>query len=492
MVTVYLPTTLRPLAGGADRLEASGATVGEALRQLEREHPRLAGWVLDERGGLRRHVSLFVNDSLAAPESPLAPSDEVHIVPAISGGAPAAPIAAAPSAPAARATAATPEAAPTAAVPEPAATLATRESTNDTVEVLAGTKKGLFVLRGPRGGRLAVAARRFAGQTVEYAVRDPRSSRCFAAVTHGQFGPHLFFSADPAAPDGSWEQAAGPAFPADAGAAIERIWVVEPGGEDGVLWAGVAPAALFRSGDGGGSWELVRGLWDEPSRPRWQPGFGGLCLHSICPWPGEPAKLAVGISSAGVWVTEDGGASWRRGTDGLVARYVPEEARPTNLAFCVHKLLRAELEPSTLYLQFHGGIYSSGDCGLTWNDIGSGKGLPSDFGFPLVLDPRDPARAFVIPLQADADRVTPDGRLRIYETVDRGATWRPLAAGLPQENCYLTILRQAFSHDGGNPLGLYFGAESGDLFASADGGRTWSTAIEGLPPILSVRADRPN
>ena len=303
MATFNLPTTLRPLAGGADQLEAAGATVGEALRQLERAHPRLAGWVLDESGGLRRHVSLFVNDTLAAPDSPLAPGDQVYIVPAISGGAPGSP---------------------------------------DEVEVLAGT----------------------------------------------------------------------------------------------------------------------------------------------------PAKLAVGISSAGVWVTEDAGASWRRGTAGLVPRYIPAEARPTTTVFCIHKLLRAEREPATLYLQFHGGVYRSDDAGLTWSDIGTGTGLPSDFGFPMVLDPRDPARAFVIPLVADADRVTPEGRLRVYETLDRGASWRALTAGLPQENCYLTVLRQAFGHDGGDPLGLYFGAESGDLYASPDGGRTWSAAIVGLPPILSVRAHR--
>jgi molybdopterin converting factor small subunit len=462
MTTFFLPSTLRPLAGGADQLEAAGATVGEALRQLEQAYPRLAGWVLDERGGLRRHVSLFVNDALAAPDSPLSAGDQVYIVPAISGGA----------------------GAPGGTPGEAGA----RDAAGGEVEVLAGTRKGLFVLRGRRGGRLEVTARRFAGQPVEYALRDPRSGCCFASVTHGHFGPHLFFSRDPEAPDKSWEQTAGPAFPADAEAAVERIWVVEPGSEDGVLWAGVAPAALFRSGDGGRSWELVRGLWDEPSRPQWQPGFGGLCLHSISPWPGEAGKLAVGISSAGVWVTEDGGVSWRRGTSGLVPRYIPEEARPTTTAFCIHKLLRAEREPATLYMQFHGGVYRSDDAGLTWKDIGTGSGLPSDFGFPMVLDPRNPARAFVIPLVADADRVTPEGRLRVYETSDRGASWQPLTSGLPQENCYLTILRQAFSHDGGDPLGLYFGAESGDLYASADGGRSWSAAVTGLPPILSVRA----
>jgi molybdopterin converting factor small subunit/photosystem II stability/assembly factor-like uncharacterized protein len=458
MATFHLPSTLRTLAGGLHQVEVPGGTVGEALRQLERAHPRLAGWVLDERGALRRHVSLFVNEERAAPESPVTPGDQVHIVPAISGGAEGAGGAA------------------------------------GEVEVLAGTRKGLFVLRGPRGGRLAQVARRFAGQPVEYAVRDPRSGLCFASVTHSHFGPKLFFSPDPEAADDAWEQAEGLAFPADiadipgSGTAIERIWIVEPGIGDGVLWAGVAPAALFRSVDGGRSWELVRGLWEEPSRKQWGPGAGGLCLHSICPWPGEPERLAVGISAAGVWLTEDGGASWRRGVAGLVPRYIPEEARAATYAHCIHKILRAEREPATLYLQFHGGVYRSDDAGLTWTDIGTG--LPADFGFPLVLDPRDPARAFVIPLVADVDRVTPEGRLRVYETRDRGAHWRALTHGLPQESCYLTILRQAFGHDGGDPLGLYFGTESGDLYASADGGESWIAAAQGLPPILSVRARR--
>lgn len=461
MATFHLPSTLRALAGGADRVETPGGTVREALCQLERAHPRLAGWVLDERGALRRHVSLFVNEERAAPESPVGPGDQIHIVPAISGGSP-------------------PE------TPE-----------NTEVEVLAGTRKGLFVLRGPRGGRLSIVARRFAGQPVEYALRDPRSGLYLASVTHANYGPKLFLSTDPQAEDEAWEQASGLALPEGAqegsNPALERIWIVEPGVEDGALWAGVAPAALFRSTDGGRSWEIVRGLWEEPSRKEWMPGAGGLCLHSICPWPGEPRKLAVAVSAGGVWRTENGGASWRRGVEGLVPRYIPEEARATTYAYCVHKLLRAPREPETLYMQFHGGAYRSDDTGATWNDIGTDTGLPSDFGFPLVLDPRDPARAFVIPLIADRDRVTPEGRLRVYETRDRGAHWQPIASGLPQEGTYLTVLRQAFAQDGGEPLGLYFGAESGDLYASADGGQSWTAAAQGLPPIASVCASmRPN
>ena len=351
-------------------------------------------------------------------------------------------------------------------------------------ELLVGTKKGLMVLRGSAGRPLKIAGRAFAGETVEFATRDRRSGRYFAAVTHGQFGPHLFYADDPTK---EWKQAEGPAFPAAADAAIERIWVVEPGVGDGVLWCGVAPAALFRSSDGGKSWALVEGLWNVPDRGKWEPGAGGLCLHSICPWPGEEKRLAVGISSAGVWLTEDAGRSWRRSVGGLVPRYLPEEARKDTHAYCVHNMHRAPRQPHTLYMQFHGGVYRSDNGGESWNDIGSDRGLPSDFGFPLVVDPHDPDRAYIIPLKADADRVTPDECVRVYETCDRGNTWVARADGLPRSQAYLTVLRQAFCSDGGKPLGLYFGATSGEVFGSVDGGHTWSTVAERLPPVASVR-----
>lgn len=351
-------------------------------------------------------------------------------------------------------------------------------------ELLVGTKKGLVVLRGKRGDGFEMAARAFPGEVVEFAMRDPRSGRYLAGVTHGQFGPHLFYADDPA---GAWQQADGPTFTAGSGAAVERIWSIVPGAADNELWCGVAPAALFRSGDGGKSWRLVQGLWDVPSRPQWDPGAGGLCLHSICPWPGDPKRLAVGISSAGVWLTEDGGESWRRAVKGLVPRYLPEEARAHTHSFCVHNMHRAPLQPHTIYMQFHGGIYRSDNAGETWNDIASGRDLPSDFGFPMAIDPHDPDRAFVIPLVADVDRVTPDGKVRVYETRDRGASWSAQQDGLPQSDAYLTVLRQAFCTDGGKPLGLYFGAQSGELFGSDNGGRTWSTIASRLPPVTSVR-----
>lgn len=352
-------------------------------------------------------------------------------------------------------------------------------------ELLVGTKKGLIVLRKARGGRaFEIAARAFPGEVVEFAMRDPRGGRYLAGVTHGQFGPHLFYADDPA---GKWQQAEGPAFPASANAAIERIWVIEPGIADGEVWCGVAPAALFRSGDGGKTWALVQALWDVPERQHWNPGAGGMCLNSICTWPGDPKRLAVSISAGGVWLTDDGGNSWRRGVKGLVPRYLPEEARHDAHAHCVHHIERAPRQPSTLYMQFHGGVYRSDDAGESWIEIGSDRGLPSDFGFPLAIDPHDPDRAFVIPLTADLDRVTPDGKVRVYETRDRGTSWRALEEGLPQSHAYLTVLRQAFCTDGGNPLGLYFGAQSGEVFGSPDGGRSWATIASRLPPVVAVR-----
>jgi photosystem II stability/assembly factor-like uncharacterized protein len=246
---------------------------------------------------------------------------------------------------------------------------------------------------------------------------------------------------------------------------------------------------LFESHDGGASWEINAGLWGQPSRPHWQPGGGGLCLHSICTWPGDPDRLAVAVSAAGMWLTEDAGRTWRRGNEGLNPRYLPAEAlRDENAGRCVHHVERAPTRPERMFMQFHGGVYRSDDAGESWADIGGG-GLPSDFGFPLMVDPADPDSAYVIPLVADMDRVTPDGRVRVYETRDGGASWSPRGDGLPAAHAYLTVLRQAFSRAGaGEGLELYFGATSGELFGSGDAGATWSTVATRLPPVYSVVA----
>jgi hypothetical protein len=351
-------------------------------------------------------------------------------------------------------------------------------------ELLVGTRKGLFVLTGEPSAPFEVTDRAFAGDSVEYAVRDPRSGRVFASVTSPFYGPKLWYTDDPA---GDWEQASGVALPEGGEGALERIWVLVPGEADGTLYAGGDPGVLFESRDGGATWELNRGLWEHESRGRWQPGGGGLCVHSIATWPGEPERLAVAISAAGVWLSDDGGATWRNGNQGLVARYLPEDAPSDQIALCVHRLHRAPSRPERMFMQFHGGVYRSDDAGETWTDIAAG--LPSDFGFPLAIDPADSDSAYIIPLTADVDRVTPDGRVRVYETRDAGTTWAARGDGLPQGHAYLTVLREAFDWVGeGEALGLYFGATSGDVFGSGDAGATWATAATRLPPVLSVTA----
>jgi photosystem II stability/assembly factor-like uncharacterized protein len=349
-------------------------------------------------------------------------------------------------------------------------------------ELLVGTRKGLYALDGLPGGPFAVSARAFAGEPVEYAMRDPHSGRVIASVTSPFYGPKLWYADDPA---GEWTQADGVELPDGGGTALERIWVVVAG-VDGTLYAGGDPGVLFRSHDAGATWALDRTLWEHPTRETWQPGGGGLCLHSIVPWPGDPDRLALAMSAVGVWLTEDGGETWHHGNEGLVAGYLPDDATDAGLTLCVHDLHRAPRRPERMFMQFHGGVYRSDDAGERWTAIGDG--LPSDFGFPMVVDPADPDSAYVIPLAGDGDRVTPDGCVRVYETRDAGATWTPRGDGLPGEDAYLTVLRQAFDRAGEGPeLELYFGATSGSLFGSDDAGANWFTVAEHLPPVYSVR-----
>jgi photosystem II stability/assembly factor-like uncharacterized protein len=351
-------------------------------------------------------------------------------------------------------------------------------------QLLVGTKKGLFVLDGEAGGPFAVTSRAFAGEPVEFATRDERTGRTFACVTSAFYGPKIFYTDDLSA---EWEQATGVELPEDAELPLERLWTIVPAEDDDHLYAGGAPGVLFESHDGGATWGLNQAFWEQPTRPDWSPGAGGMCMHSIATWPGDPSRVALAISAVGVWLTDDGGQTWRHGNKGMYPRYMPEEAREETITLCVHNMHRAPTRPERLFMQFHGGVYRSDDAGESWTSIADG--LPSDFGFPMVMDPADPDNAYVIPLVADMDRTTPEGRVRVYETRDAGETWIERGDGLPSNDAYLTILRQAFCHEGSGPgMGLYFGATSGDVFGSGDAGKSWFTAATNLPPVHSVRA----
>ena len=351
------------------------------------------------------------------------------------------------------------------------------------VLVLVGTTKGLFLL--DDSGELGEPV--LPGTSVPMATFDSHSRRLFASTNNPFWGTGIVSSDDLGT---TWSQPETPniQFPADTEATIKQVWQIAPAGpsQPDVLYVGVEPAALFRSTDGGQTFELVRGLWDHPHRPTWQPGGGGLCLHTILTDPRDPQKLTIAISTGGVYRSDDSGQTWRASNTGVRAQFLPEPDRYPEYGQCVHKIARDPQNPDTLYLQNHFGLYRSDDAGSTWSDIANG--VPSDFGFPIVAHPRKAGTAYIIPLNADVKRWTADAQLRVFRTNNAGASWEPLCNGLPQQDAYITVLRDAFSSDSLDPAGLYFGTRSGELYGSRDEGDNWEVLAEHLPPILSVRA----
>ena len=274
-------------------------------------------------------------------------------------------------------------------------------------------------------------------------------------------------------------------FPEGAGAALERIWQIAPGrdSEPDTMYCGVEPAALFVSRDAGETWSLVENLWNHPQRAKWMPGGGGLCMHTVLVDPQDANRIRIAVSTAGMYVTEDGGANWRPSNKGVRAEFLPDKY--PEFGQCVHKVAQSKQRPERMYLQNHWGLYRSDDRGESWTDIANG--VPSDFGFPMAIHPRDPDSAWIVPLESDQFRCTPEGKLRVYRTRDAGASWEASTDGLPQHDAYETVLRDALAVDTLDPVGVVFGTRSGKLFASNDEGCSWQTVADGLPPIVSVK-----
>jgi photosystem II stability/assembly factor-like uncharacterized protein len=337
-----------------------------------------------------------------------------------------------------------------------------------------GTRKGLFLLRGDESSRWDVEGPLLPGWSVFHAVVDPRDGMLYAATNNFVYGATVHRSSDLGK---NWERSEEIALPAGSELKLNATWHVEPG-RDSELWLGGDPGVLFRSDDGGKTWELNRALLEHPTRERWQPGAGGMCTHSIQLADGT---MYVAISAAGAFRSEDGGESWTPINKNVAAEFMPETY--PEVGQCVHKLLLHPKRPERLWQQNHCGVYRSDDRGDNWERL-DGNGLPTGFGFPLALDPDDPDVAYVIPEQSQEHHFSAEGRLGVYRTGDGGASWELMANGLP-DRAWVAVLREGFSYD---DEGLYFGTQNGSVWVSPRGGGRWTEVARDLPPILSVEA----
>lgn len=262
-----------------------------------------------------------------------------------------------------------------------------------------------------------------------------------------------------------------------------RVWHLEPSLTDPeVVYAGVEDAALFRSADGGQTWKELAGLRGHGSGPLWQPGAGGMCLHTILLDPSNPQRIFVAISAAGAFRTDDGGQTWLPINKGLQSEYIPD---PTaEVGHCVHRLAMHPARPNVLFMQKHWDVMRSDDAGDSWHEI-SGN-LPSDFGFVVDVHAHEPNTVYVLPIKSDSEHYPPEGKLRVYRSRTGGHEWEALTKGLPQQNCYVNVLRDAMAVDSLDECGIYFGTTGGQVYASADAGDNWMPIVQDLPAVLSV------
>lgn len=344
-----------------------------------------------------------------------------------------------------------------------------------------GTRKGAFVFRSKDRRKWEVEGPHFAGREIHSINQDPRDpKRVYAAVNDAWFGPHLHASTNGGK---KWKLSEkGLEVKSLKKESLKRIWQVRPGHADEpkVVYAGGDPGVLFKSEDNGASWREVRSLNNHPTRERWAPGAGGMCLHSIESL--GDGRLLVAISAAGVFRSSDGGENWEPHNVGVRADFLPNK-RP-EVGQCVHKLRAHPTNPELLFQQNHCGIYRGTFGGKRWKDVS--KGLPTRFGFAAAIPAAEPETFFTVPIQGPEYRCNPNGALAVGRTRDGGKTWDLLRDGLPQEDAHLTILREAMDADAHSPAGVYFGTANGQLFATSNGGERWTAIAEHLPPVYSV------
>jgi photosystem II stability/assembly factor-like uncharacterized protein len=349
------------------------------------------------------------------------------------------------------------------------------------VIVLIGTTKGAFLAKGDAKRRSwEISGPLCNGWPLNHVIADEASGAIYAGGGNGWFGDDVWKSTDLGE---TWTRSGeGLAYEEGAAEPVQAVWSLAP--RNGDLYAGVKPAGLFKSSDGGRSWQHVEGLQEHPTRPEWRGGGAGLILHSIALDPTDENQIWVGMSAVGVFHSGDGGKTWEPRNSGTRADFMPEGQRYPVFGQCVHCLVRAP-ESGRLYQQNHCGMYRSDDGGRTWESIEAG--LPSSFGFPAAVHPRDARTLFLLPLNGvEAGRFPPDGKAAVWRTRDGGDTWEARREGLPQENAFFAVLRQAMATDRLDPAGVYFGTNSGSLFASADEGDSWQEIAQHLPTILSV------
>jgi photosystem II stability/assembly factor-like uncharacterized protein len=364
------------------------------------------------------------------------------------------------------------------------------------VRLLVGTRKGAFTLTadGTRK-RWEVSGPHFGGWEIYHvngSVADP--DRLWASQTSGWFGQIMQRSDDggrtwqPVGNDFSYQGDVGEHLWYDGTPRpweFKRIWHIEPSRDDpDVVYAGAEDAALYRSTDAGATWTELLALRTHESGPRWQPGAGGMCLHTIILDPVDPDRIFVAISAAGAFRTDDGGKTWQPINRGLRSGQIPDE--DAEVGHCVHRLAMHPSRPEVLYMQKHWDVMRTDNAGDQWHEI-SGD-LPTDFGFPIAVHAHEPETVYVVPIKSDSEHYVPDARLRVYRSRTGGNEWEPLTNGLPQENCYVNVLREAMAVDTLDDCGIYFGTSGGQIYGSSDSGDSWQPIVRDLPAVLSVEA----